>query len=344
MTKPVVRLACINGLNVADCVREIFPSLAAEFEFVPAAAPDVCITGPYGAERPAPGALHVAYLCENIWPEPAAYDWCFGTWRADVVNHPRYTTITWHGFNPAQLVKTGAQVEEWLAKPRRFCNFFYSNPVTLREGFCRELARYRPIDCPGRSLRNQPPIDDGRSGGKWDRKREYLRQYRFTIAFENSTAPGYHTEKILDPMVAGSLPIYWGDPHIAGHFNPRSFIHARDYVSPPVLTFDRLLRRLGRRTLRDYRPALFDSPADRARRRLHRLAAETADRLVRFRGWAPLVATVRQLDQDQPRYAAMLAEPWLHGNRVPGADPMIEQWRRLFRQCTAGTVSACSAP
>ncbi|NBV52362.1 MAG: hypothetical protein EBR83_02330, partial [Verrucomicrobia bacterium] len=48
--------------------------------------------------------------------------------------------------------------------------------------------------------------------------------YKFTLAFENSVSDGYTTEKLVEPMLAGSLPIYWGNPQVALDFNPRSFI------------------------------------------------------------------------------------------------------------------------
>lgn len=333
--KPTVEISFRNGLGFGDAVPEIFGSLAAEFDFVESATPRLAVSGPYGAEPAPAGALNVGYLCENIWPDPDEYDWCFGAWREDAVDHPRYTRITWHGFDPQSLVKNPAQAGAWRSRPRKFCNFFYSNCVRHREDFCQALARYQPVDCPGVSLRNHPPIDQGgHDRAKWSRKRDFLAGYRFTIAFENSSAPGYNTEKILDPMLAGSIPIYWGDPTIARTFNPRSFINATDYIAPPSRALDAGLRRFGRRTHRDYRPAIFSSPLDRVRRRLHRASAETADWLLRARGWEPLVEAIRQIDRDDALYAAMLAEPWFAGNQPP-ADPMREQWRHLLTQCVS---------
>jgi hypothetical protein len=331
--KPVVSIGFINGLNFATAVPEIFGSLADEFSLVESARPRLCISGPYGTDTPPAGSTHIGYLCENIRPEPTAYDWCFGTWEEEEVGHPRYTRITWHGFDPRTLIKTPAQIASWLQRPRRFCNFFYSNRVAHREDFCRALSRYQSVDCPGRSLRNMPPIDQGQSdAGKWSRKRDFLTGYRFTIAFENSSAPGYHTEKILDPMVAGSIPIYWGDPDIASHFNPRSFVNVRDLLPPPSERFDRWLRRRGGRTHRDYCPAQYSRPVDRIVRRAHRLTQQTADFLWRLRGWQPLVNAIRDIDTDGKRYAAMLSEPWFKGNRPP-PDPMREQWRLLLTAC-----------
>ncbi|KAJ8614054.1 hypothetical protein CTAYLR_005848 [Chrysophaeum taylorii] len=47
--------------------------------------------------------------------------------------------------------------------------------------------------------------------------------YKFVVAFENSRVPGYVTEKLLLALLAGAVPVYWGDDptHI---FNPDAFI------------------------------------------------------------------------------------------------------------------------
>ena len=62
-----------------------------------------------------------------------------------------------------------------------------------------------------------------------------MRQYKFNLAFENRSLPGYTTEKIFEPMVARCLPIYWGDPDISDHFNPRSFLNRADFPSDEAL-------------------------------------------------------------------------------------------------------------
>jgi hypothetical protein len=62
-------------------------------------------------------------------------------------------------------------------------------------------------------------------------KPAFIRDYKFTIAFENSAHPGYTTEKIVEPMWSQSLPIYWGNPLIHLDFNTRSFLSYDDYGS-----------------------------------------------------------------------------------------------------------------
>jgi alpha(1,3/1,4) fucosyltransferase len=53
--------------------------------------------------------------------------------------------------------------------------------------------------------------------------------YKFVLALENANCEGYITEKIINPMLAGCIPIYWGSSKIKEHFNEKSFIYINDY-------------------------------------------------------------------------------------------------------------------
>lgn len=110
---------------------------------------------------------------------------------------------------------------------RKFCNFVYSRnrqqTDPLREYFFHQLSKYKKIDSGGRYLNN--------IGGPVKDKLEFIKQYKFTIAFENSSVSGYATEKIIDPIRVNSLPVYYGDPHISTDFNPESFIWIKDRQS-----------------------------------------------------------------------------------------------------------------
>lgn len=107
---------------------------------------------------------------------------------------------------------------------RKFCNFVYSNNLgadPVREKFFHTLSKYKRVDSGGAYLNN--------IGGRVGDKHAFLKEYKFTIAIENSCLPGYSTEKILEPFLARSLPIYWGDPNISSDYHPNSFINLMDY-------------------------------------------------------------------------------------------------------------------
>jgi len=49
--------------------------------------------------------------------------------------------------------------------------------------------------------------------------------YKFVVTFENTLVPGYVTEKVMNAMLAGAIPIYWGGYEPVLGLNPRRFIH-----------------------------------------------------------------------------------------------------------------------
>ena len=109
---------------------------------------------------------------------------------------------------------------------RKFCNFVYSNSLIsdpIRETFFHRLSKYKKVDSGGKHLNNigKPVIN----------KLDFIQDYKFTIAFENSAVDGYTTEKIIDPMLVNSIPIYWGNSKINLDFNTQSFINVMNYQS-----------------------------------------------------------------------------------------------------------------
>lgn len=120
----------------------------------------------------------------------------------------------------------------------KFCNYVYSNDrgheTHIRRDFCRALIQYKPVDCPGDSLNNMPFPDQNPPEGNhpFEKKLYFIKDYKFTIAFENTSVSGYVTEKISHPLAVGSIPIYHGSPNIADYYNPRAFVNCHDYKNP----------------------------------------------------------------------------------------------------------------
>lgn len=77
-------------------------------------------------------------------------------------------------------------------------------------------------------------ISKGESrGGNWrSAKQQILHNYRFNLAFENTTWKHYCTEKMWDAIQAGCLPIYYGKGNsIYEDFPRESFIDFCDFKS-----------------------------------------------------------------------------------------------------------------
>ena len=124
----------------------------------------------------------------------------------------------------------------WARPKTRFCNFVASNSrygnTEVRERFVRQLMEYGQVDCPGRVLNNTRRLPPNVPGSEAQlAKLEFLSSYRFTIAFENTSADGYITEKIVHALIAGSIPVYWGSPDVAERYNPDAFVNCHDFGS-----------------------------------------------------------------------------------------------------------------
>jgi hypothetical protein len=62
--------------------------------------------------------------------------------------------------------------------------------------------------------------------GKAADKHQLQSGFRFALCFENVASPGYVTEKIIEALVAGAIPVYLGAPDIADHVPADAFIDA----------------------------------------------------------------------------------------------------------------------
>ena len=56
-------------------------------------------------------------------------------------------------------------------------------------------------------------------------KEEALCDYMFTIVIENIADNNYFTEKVVDPFLVGTVPIYWGCPNIDNFFDPLGMLN-----------------------------------------------------------------------------------------------------------------------
>jgi hypothetical protein len=170
--------------------------------------------------------IKIFYTCENIEPDFNLCDYA--------IAHPhlqygdRYLRAPYYLFSPEfEPMDSLPIIDPQKALNRKFCNFIYSSGWAdpFREVFFRLLSSYKPIDSGGRILNNM-------GGLRVSDKMSFIKNYKFTIAFENSCLPGYTTEKIVEAMSASSLPIYWGNPDIAKDFNRDAFVCLNDYKSP----------------------------------------------------------------------------------------------------------------
>jgi len=81
-------------------------------------------------------------------------------------------------------------------------------------------------------------------------KNEILQNYYFSYCIENSTQPYYLSEKIFDSFLAGTIPIYKGDPLIHEQIPSNSFVNIDDFKT--ISDLHNYLKRLTKSELECY--------------------------------------------------------------------------------------------
>tara|TARA_A100001201_G_C4082595_1_gene199440 strand:- start:33 stop:890 length:858 start_codon:yes stop_codon:yes gene_type:complete len=108
-------------------------------------------------------------------------------------------------------------------KKDKFCSIVYGKQIESRINAIQNISsNYKQVDVFGKANPNYYLPD----GEKY--KLDLISNYKFSLCYENSVTPGYHTEKLLHGKVAGNIPIYYGDKSIGEDFNPDCFINAVD--------------------------------------------------------------------------------------------------------------------
>ena len=169
--------------------------------------------------------IKIAFFTENQLPDLNFADYAVGLGH---INHlDRFFTFPYFVY---ELTKRNIKIKDFemvrnevlnSRKREKFCSAVITNPIGFRLNFIKELNKYKNIDMGGRFHNNV--------GGYVKDKIEFLKQYKFSLAMENSEADGYTSEKIIDAYLAGTIPIYYGDYMVDDYINPKTYILIRNH-------------------------------------------------------------------------------------------------------------------
>jgi hypothetical protein len=96
--------------------------------------------------------------------------------------------------------------------------------------YLKELMKYTEIDLFG-SFCNNIKLSD--YPGKMS---DLYRNYKFIIALENFRDSDYVTEVFYNPILSGSVPVYWGAPNIKDYAPGKDcFVNVQQFESPKAL-------------------------------------------------------------------------------------------------------------
>ncbi len=197
----------------------LYRLLSKRFDLEICDQPDFLLFSCFGVDFIRHQCTRIFYTGENVRPNYSLCDWAFSF---DYSDDPRNFRLPYYFFfDLAPLIQPHDVEALWCAKTG-FCSFVVSNAKSRpRLRFLDKLSRYKKVDCGGKVRNN--------IGHRVPDKQAFLRAYKFNIAFENESYPGYSTEKIAEAFLANTVPIYWGNPLVSRDFNPHAFVNCHDF-------------------------------------------------------------------------------------------------------------------
>lgn len=130
-------------------------------------------------------------------------------------------SVLWRGKNHAKAVPQ-TQLHDFRL---RFISHFATRGLDLFGQGWENLS-----NLPHRYRKGVQPAADAAGEMEYATKKESLRHYKFVACIENDCFPGYVTEKIIDALVAGAIPLYLGAPDIEKFIPEETFIDLRNFT------------------------------------------------------------------------------------------------------------------
>ncbi len=148
--------------------------------------------------------VKIYYTGENDFPNFNECDYAISFYESDCGGRNlRYPLYMFH-VHDNDLIRRFNNISGLFT--RDFCSLVMSNFVNCapkRIKLIDIVESYKPIAYGG-AFRNN-------IGGRVNDKIDFISNFKFNLALENSIMPGYVTEKILEPYAGTTIPIYWGD-------------------------------------------------------------------------------------------------------------------------------------
>lgn len=144
---------------------------------------------------------------------------------------PLYVIYDWDNKRKgvANADTVGRNALHLFGQKRDFCSFVVKNAGSKkRNEFFHKLSEYKQVTSAGFLFNNTGYVLEGGERAV-QAKLDFLPKFKFNLCFENSSHPGYATEKLYEAFMGDTVPIYWGSPTIEVDFNHKAFLNWHDY-------------------------------------------------------------------------------------------------------------------
>ena len=227
------RIALVDAGEKAEILRAVLPFIAEHYdiEITQDKDADYVLHSCFGNEVLKYSGIRIFVTGEYVTPNFNISDYALAFDHLDFGD--RYCRLP--------LIKLFRDAYDTLSAPRLpgetvaaqktgFCAYVMSNTKNSapeREQLVEAINQYKPVALGGKWRNNV--------GGPVKDKIAFQSDYKFVLAIENYSAPGYLTEKFAQAAQSNAIPIYWGDPTISQYINPKAFINCHDFDTREAL-------------------------------------------------------------------------------------------------------------
>ncbi len=201
----------------------LYKALIRRYKVVFSDTPDYLFFSCFGSSYLQYNCVRIFVSNEAVYPNLNLYDYAITYSDFKISDRLLPNRDAFEDLAYRQLAEDPEDAGKLLDSKSEFCNFVYSNKngEPFREELFWALNKYRKVLSGGKFLNN--------IGGAVDDLREFQSRFKFSIACENSWYRGYTTEKLINALNAGTIPIYWGNSDISDIVNSAAIINCHDY-------------------------------------------------------------------------------------------------------------------
>lgn len=127
------------------------------------------------------------------------------------------------------------EVQEKQNYNTQFCSIICGCLTDQRRTVYERICKYKQVNGYGGAFPNPA------CGRYWDYAYiKLLSRYKFNICLENTYRLGYNTEKIINALLAGVIPIYWGSETVFKYVNKDRIL----YIEKDMQNLEEIMKRL----------------------------------------------------------------------------------------------------
>ena len=186
-------------------------------------------------QTPISSSSYLIILSGEPWELSTKVDMAISPFHGQLADHAIYYPFLYSSLFERKLQSFP------ITKKKHFCAFMYYQSYPHRDRYFHLLSVYKPVTSLGRacSTKNMPHTRfvNNETETYNDIAVRLYASFKFVLAVENTWKPGYVTEKLINPIIANSVPLYWGHPSAFEYINKKRVVYLPEFTDSSIIEY-----------------------------------------------------------------------------------------------------------